>query len=380
MNEEENPTLLCRYCFCQENKDEEGGNLIAPCACRGSQKWCHESCLIQWQTSVVQENRNLHPSRTATADERQTTCNVCKTKFTLVPPSRADILRLQLGKDIVSSISKGSFLVATQKQSRDMSDRLDRIPEPLRSLIILKRAHWKKSIYFIFSVGNKITEDGSSEILALNLTRKVGEEDSDDIFDYPIPNKVKTTMDDAEYKDDLCIHHFNGGPVGWSKNLWALIVISSSEAKQMLESLILEESELESTQDSDEAKNELLSKLYTFNIKGTNESSNETIVVVGGLEQCLKIAQTESRSICSMSEMLRSEVQPGKVILRTFSGHARWSHTQLMGEIARGSWGVAKTLQDNNLNLSNVPAWDKALSNSLCYIQEEDEEEKKSSE
>ena len=41
--EEEEPT--CRVCFC----GEEAGRLLAPCRCRGSVKYIHESCLNEWR-------------------------------------------------------------------------------------------------------------------------------------------------------------------------------------------------------------------------------------------------------------------------------------------------------------------------------------------
>ena len=41
---------MCRYCFCGS---EEEDRLIAPCACQGSQKWCHLECLRRWQRSVA---------------------------------------------------------------------------------------------------------------------------------------------------------------------------------------------------------------------------------------------------------------------------------------------------------------------------------------
>merc|ERR1719401_2760202 len=35
----------CRLCF------EEGGELIAPCLCKGTSKWIHRSCLNTWRVS-----------------------------------------------------------------------------------------------------------------------------------------------------------------------------------------------------------------------------------------------------------------------------------------------------------------------------------------
>eukprot|EP00929_Paragymnodinium_shiwhaense_P080644 TRINITY_DN42070_c0_g1_i1.p1 TRINITY_DN42070_c0_g1~~TRINITY_DN42070_c0_g1_i1.p1 ORF type:complete len:457 (+),score=86.47 TRINITY_DN42070_c0_g1_i1:114-1484(+) len=40
---------VCRYCF----DGEESGQLISPCKCAGGQKWVHLACLRQWQRMVL---------------------------------------------------------------------------------------------------------------------------------------------------------------------------------------------------------------------------------------------------------------------------------------------------------------------------------------
>jgi hypothetical protein len=53
---------VCRFCF-------EEGTLIRPCACKGSQEWIHESCLLKWY-EMKPENHS---------------CSVCKTDFIVEP-------------------------------------------------------------------------------------------------------------------------------------------------------------------------------------------------------------------------------------------------------------------------------------------------------
>ena len=56
---------LCRFCF-----EEEEGELIAPCACKGGQKYVHLSCLRRWQ-------RNCHSRliRRSIIDVKRFICN-----------------------------------------------------------------------------------------------------------------------------------------------------------------------------------------------------------------------------------------------------------------------------------------------------------------
>ena len=37
---------FCRICHCE--RDNEMGHLIAPCKCKGTLKYVHQSCLQQW--------------------------------------------------------------------------------------------------------------------------------------------------------------------------------------------------------------------------------------------------------------------------------------------------------------------------------------------
>lgn len=68
----------CRLCF------EDGGNLIAPCLCKGSSKWIHRECLNRWRASPAnpksltnccecgfQYNLKLERIMNSDAEERQ---------------------------------------------------------------------------------------------------------------------------------------------------------------------------------------------------------------------------------------------------------------------------------------------------------------------
>ena len=86
---------ICRVCF--EAGEEE---LIAPCACTGTQQWIHEQCLRQWQRSL-QGQRD--------AGHRASRCSVCTTLFAL-PPPRLPTAPVQVGSLLVAgSLLGGSF-------------------------------------------------------------------------------------------------------------------------------------------------------------------------------------------------------------------------------------------------------------------------------
>jgi len=45
----------CRFCFepSSEVEGEQSGELISPCACKGTQQYVHKSCLARWQEVLV---------------------------------------------------------------------------------------------------------------------------------------------------------------------------------------------------------------------------------------------------------------------------------------------------------------------------------------
>ena len=61
----------CRICL-----DDEGTDFIAPCACKGTQRYVHRSCRDRW--------------RATTEGLAFTQCNECKTRYKLRCPKRSD--------------------------------------------------------------------------------------------------------------------------------------------------------------------------------------------------------------------------------------------------------------------------------------------------
>ncbi len=53
---------MCRICF-----EAAGGQLVAPCACTGTQRWVHVECLRRWQRSVAREPDRARKCMTCTA-------------------------------------------------------------------------------------------------------------------------------------------------------------------------------------------------------------------------------------------------------------------------------------------------------------------------
>lgn len=81
LDEGEDDEPFCRFCFEEET---ENNPLIAPCVCRGSQKWIHPTCLARWRERWTPNTR------------RYTHCSVCESPWNVTGPRR-----LNLGKKYV---------------------------------------------------------------------------------------------------------------------------------------------------------------------------------------------------------------------------------------------------------------------------------------
>jgi hypothetical protein len=68
----------CRVCFEPGTFEDqkEDGELIEPCACKGTQRYVHKSCLVRWQ-QVTQAQPN---------SRRAFICSVCTEPFSICPP------------------------------------------------------------------------------------------------------------------------------------------------------------------------------------------------------------------------------------------------------------------------------------------------------
>jgi hypothetical protein len=69
---------LCRFCF----GDARDGDLISPCACRGTQAHVHTGCLREWQRASL-----------VTRGTSEEVCRVCATRFALPRPPLRVLLR-----------------------------------------------------------------------------------------------------------------------------------------------------------------------------------------------------------------------------------------------------------------------------------------------
>lgn len=153
----------CRFCLTgdDETPDEP---LIAPCKCKGSNKWVHLSCLRAWQKEVLC-TQSTHPKYQTSIDR---VCNVCLEPFTGegIPKSRYEQLITLTGAGIAGLVVSGNLLVATRESSRQNLQLMAKHPEIADRLMA-----WTKSVFLIV----RATKDkaGRGSVIGVSMSQEI---------------------------------------------------------------------------------------------------------------------------------------------------------------------------------------------------------------
>lgn len=129
----------CRFCF-------ETGDLIAPCACKGSNKYLHLQCLQKWQKSVLM-TQSTHPKYQTDTDAR---CSICTEAFQIKFKSRAQQVAEYTGQQVIDLIKDGNIIVASVESSEANNDLMEKHPEIKDNLM-----HWTNTCFLILN-SNKV--------------------------------------------------------------------------------------------------------------------------------------------------------------------------------------------------------------------------------
>lgn len=276
----------CRYCF------EESDILISPCNCLGTNKYVHKECLAKWQYSSILA-QSTHPKYQTNIEE---ICNVCNSKFNIIEHSRDKLMLQFTGKEIADTIFQGSYLVSSMKSSESNIKLLEKHKNDNELCQNLK--HWTKAV---FLVTNKQANTIDTNIIGVSLTNVIELKNYSQFYFSWLNISRNPYIENIQKK--RAIRHYIGGPCD-PNTPYVLLEIPNS-------------------------------KFNINDIKKSNISvviKNQSFVIIFGQLNGVKISLLES---CS--------------IMKVFWGIAGWSKTQLLGEIARGGWGVNKPSILNNL-------------------------------
>ena len=405
---------MCRYCF---SSDAEDGELISPCACKGSQEFVHLACLRRWQRMVL-VSQPTHP-QFYRDDIRHHECNVCKAPFTCPPPTRHELMESFTGAEIAALIKEGCVIGAHKVFSAELESQLETLPPFAR--VGCGYVHWIGGCYLITGVteddgqvqipvdsqeeletvrarlgpelaitlrgqrlvlvaagslegvepealgealgrlstpctivlGDNVPKTcGDDNVAAINLTRPI--EPPDRAALEANLERVREGQLGAA-ADAVSLEHYDGGPVEAGEIVTCIVVGGSARGWSVHQSLV-------------NAMEKAYGRAATRRVDGQGGPwlGAGQSVVLHGLQArpdlngevgiAVKYNQEKGRWLVTLrnGEGVRVKVanlqpQPGVDAEQEWGGRvlvawgdARWSRTQLLGEIARGHWGLGK--------------------------------------
>jgi len=293
---EDGQQSVCRICLSHEGTGADD-QLLRPCKCRGSQAWVHKSCLQKWQRKVQLAATSNHPNDVA-REQRHLVCNVCREPFDLPPPSRSKLLSDLAGVE-TGTLRPGLLLVSARRESPG-SLSAEGMPFLLQVLCEVKHQNFKNALYLLTEEMEQHVGRGNSvsdAILGVNLVRPM-ERDSENTLETLVG--LDAEMRSHLRKNNVKLEIFNGGPVN-PKTIIAMCIVSQWPPSLQSPSV------------------------HTLINEDLDPSSS--VLCMGPVNEIVELAVREAHD---------TRLQP--VHVSCFAGYAVWSKTQLLGEIARGSW------------------------------------------
>jgi len=155
-------TPFCRYCR-MTGADGGSGELISPCNCQGSNKWTHKECLAKWQYQAILSQSTHRKYQTDT----EKFCNVCGAEFRTKLYSRDKVMVSFTGAEMANMIEPGCLLVATEKSSMHTLRLMEQYQDLQERL-----SHWVKSVFLVAQCWT--SPDGKSQhIVGLSLSNEI---------------------------------------------------------------------------------------------------------------------------------------------------------------------------------------------------------------
>lgn len=333
------PEAICRICFLGDGAEEvESGTspttkcnakatrLVSPCRCEGSQKYVHMGCLRKWQRTVQIGGPN-HPEE-LTNENRHLICNVCKSAFTLAPQDRLTLMAEFAGVE-AEEVTPGLMLIARNTSSQARGWENGRLSLALRAFLESKAAHFREAVYIVTEVRSTTNRvDGTDIAIGVNLSRTL-EAVPDVSF---LKGAVPQSKLEWYAEQGLSVMWMNGGPVD-PRVVTGMCMLDQLSHAQRCDFR---------ARHTDVRELRMISLPEEKEANGPNgeicdKKDGEALVLCGSMGHIMEIASDALKlrrapNGCSPSKASRSFVL-------AWAGYAQWNRGQLIGEMARGSWG-----------------------------------------
>jgi len=291
-SDDESDEEMCRYCFDTE------GELIAPCKCTGSQKWVHEKCLRKWQR-ICQVRKSTHPWFRDRTDTEEV-CNVCAAKFDLKPLNYDQLVRGLTGEQIVNRVREGFLIVRTvesSEQSRLILLTNGHIPHIRQNL-----TPWISGVYLITGISMGGSTRGDDLICAVNLARER----------VNVPANDERHARSVVRRKKVIIKHMDSGPCDGLHSVGCLKCTTRQRVEEWEDLKVMDD------------------------MPGG-------LSIAGPLKKVVDISHEDWLREDAKRKSKKDAPGPESAPRLVYAcwGDGTWSRTQLIGEIARGGWGMA---------------------------------------
>ncbi|CAL1163221.1 unnamed protein product [Cladocopium goreaui] len=463
-------SVTCRFCLGTENDE-----FVAPCECRGGQRWVHLMCLRRWQRSIL-VTQPTHPALIE-EDRRITHCQVCLARLSCPVPSRHEMMLQFTGAELASLVQEQSLIVSSKAWSTALRLLLQ---EQGDRRSVYNAVHWGRSCYFIYHCGPKqlalsipdeqnreailenldsagqleirgkqfrvviegplqvalsrgpevsesvatlpnaelyraiselqlptevtleqvaATDRSDDSIRAINLTNRISKGYKD--LSQDAKTRLRSAVEAAQVPQKLLAksEHFLGGPCATAQ---CIVMISASQAATMPcpgfkvfdalqvalgTDLIAALKTLQPAEADDErpSKRRKVEEDQEETDEPTGPTANEEVPEVpedegsdvsewgqsagefafsgpplDDLDDDDEESQSETEEADHGPTDTGPPAAPSAPWLRIFWGEARWQRTQLLGELARGDWGLCQAMEEDFLRCDkNV--WQRLL-------------------
>jgi len=294
---------ICRYCF------DGDGELIAPCKCIGSQKWVHKECLIKWQR-MCQVRKSTHPWYRDQSDPEKV-CYVCVTAFDIKPPNYEDLVQGLTGEEIVARVKEGFLIVATiesSEQSRAILRMSGNIEHIHRNL-----TPWIGGVYLITQITPGMRDD---MITAVNLTQEIPRAPS--FYSEQIRSILRNKRVRVKWMDS--------GPCDGLHGIGCLRATSREHVESIPGISIMD----------DMPQGLTIAGTFTTVVNTCHEDwDHENLIRERGKTSPMP-------------------APPNRLVYACI-GDGTWTRSQLIGEIARGAWGMAVYKTSDVFKVPNEP-------------------------
>lgn len=355
---------VCRFCF----GTEEEGDLVAPCCCAGGQKWVHRLCLRRWQREVLAASRPR--PEVANAETRHRVCSICNAVFTIQPPSHLELLVSYTGQQLAGLVAERSLIVANHNFSAALQRQAAASPFGMQGIGAGgggAHQHWIRGVFLIVGIASSNTQRLSLTIETLQQLENFAADLQDgwhmSMDDHPMRIVMEGSLEGCQVASNAAASTVQQAvrelslPVSLSleevyppdESEDGIFAVNLTRCFDLVQTDNLYQiASYRGTECAILAKEgdvKMLAEVRHL-IGGPCDEDEVSCCIIGGGGRPYVVRLNLTDAIQEAHQLAKSG-HPQEVKLLVFWGSAGWSRVQLISEVAQGSWGLCKSIEED---------------------------------